>query len=85
MRYYVLNTPAGDEVARLSSRGTASYFETTTRRWIPDPLLAVEVASSADWREVEPYELPTAVADHVDENPRVRKFRVLRRGRHSRE
>ena len=84
MRYYVLSTPAGDEVVRLSS-GSAAYFETKTGRWVADPLLAVEVRYGGEWREVEPRELPPGIADEVDESPRVRKSRSLRRGRHSRK
>jgi hypothetical protein len=84
VRYYVLSTPAGDEVVRLSG-GTASYFETSTGRWVSDPLLAVEVRFGGDWRPVESHELPPGMADHVDETPRVRKSRTLRRGRHSRK
>jgi len=83
MRYYVLKTPAGDEVVRVS-RGTAMYFDPRKGRWIPDPLLALEVRLSADWREVAPHELPPAVADIVDAEAPARKAGGLRRGRHSR-
>ena len=81
MRYYVLSTPAGDEVARLS-RGSASYFETETGRWIPDPLLALEVQMDDDWREVDAHELPPGIPD-VD--PQDGRSRGPRRGRHSRK
>ncbi|WP_332664055.1 hypothetical protein [Aeromicrobium sp.] len=84
MRYYVLTTPAGAEVVRLS-RGIASYFDASTGRWIADPLLAVEVRFDGDWREVEPAELPPGIVDVADERPRTRWTRTLRRGRHSRE
>jgi hypothetical protein len=84
MRYFVLSTPGGDEVARLS-RGTAAYFEATTGRWVPDPLLAVEVRFSGDWREVESHELPPGISDVVAEKPRIPRSRALRRGRHSRK
>jgi hypothetical protein len=84
MRYFVLTTPAGDEVVRLS-RGTAAYFETKTGRWVPDPLLAVEVRYGGDWREVESGDLPPGIADVADETPRVRRSRARRNGRHSRK
>jgi hypothetical protein len=84
VRYYVLNTPEGDEVARLSRRGSASYFESTSQRWIPDPLLAVEVKSGGEWRHVEAHELPPSIADVTVDEPRPRRFRLIRRGRHSR-
>jgi hypothetical protein len=85
MRYYTLNTPGSTEVARLSRGGNAFYFDATTRRWIPDPLLAVELRHGNDWRVIEPHDLPPGVADVVVETPRARKFRVRRRGRHSRK
>jgi hypothetical protein len=84
MRYYVLNSPAGVEIARLSG-GNAAYFETTTGRWVPDPLLAVEVRVGDDWRQVEAHELPRGVADDVGEDPRGRRSRSPHRGRHSRK
>ncbi len=83
MRYYVLTTPGDDEIVRLN-HGTASYFDAATGRWIPDPLLAVEVRSSGDWRQVDPDQLPPGIADDVEAQPRGRKSRALRRGRHSR-
>jgi hypothetical protein len=85
MRYYVLNTPDNEELARLSRGGNASYFDTTASRWIPDPLLAVELRHGSDWRRVEPHELPPGIPDVIEETPRVRRFRVRRRGRHSRK
>lgn len=84
IRYYALTTPAGVEVVRLS-RGIAAYFETKTGRWIADPLLAVEVRFGGDWRQVEPHELPPGITEDADKTPRIRKSRVLRRGRHSRK
>lgn len=83
MRYYVLNTPVGEEVVRLS-HGTASYFDATKGRWIPDPLLAVEVRASGDWREVDPTELPPGIVVDSERTPRSRRSRPGRRGRHSR-
>lgn len=84
MRYFVLTTPGGAEVVRLSG-GTAAYFETTTRRWVSDPLLALEVRVGGEWREVESHELPPGVVDVANETPRGRKSRAVRRGRHSRK
>ncbi|KQV74491.1 hypothetical protein ASC61_05450 [Aeromicrobium sp. Root344] len=84
MRYYVLSTPAGDEVVRLSG-GSAAYFETSTGRWVPDPLLAAEVRFGGEWRQVESHELPPGVAPVNEEQPRLRKSRSLRRGRHTRK
>ncbi|MEV7398253.1 hypothetical protein [Aeromicrobium sp. NPDC092404] len=81
MRYYVLSTPAGDEVVRLS-RGTAAYFESATGRWIPDPLLAVEVRFGGEWRQVDSGELPPEVTEIADAEPRIRRSRSSsRRGR----
>jgi hypothetical protein len=84
VRYYVLTTSTGDEVVRLSG-GTAAYFDTATGRWVSDPLLAVEVRSSGDWRQVEPRDLPPGIADDDAEAPSNRKARRLRRGRHARK
>ena len=85
MRYYILNTPGAEELARLSRGGNASYFDDSTNRWVPDPLLAVELRHGSDWRVVSPDDLPPGVADDVEERPRPRRFRVRRRGRHSRK
>ncbi|KAA1395998.1 hypothetical protein [Aeromicrobium ginsengisoli] len=84
MRYYVLSTPAGDEVVRLSG-GAAAYFETDSGRWIPDPLLAAEVLFGGDWRQLEDHELPPGVPGSTTQSPRPRKSRFLRRGRHTRK
>ncbi len=83
MRYYVLNTSADQEVVRLS-HGLAAYFDAATGRWIPDPLLAVEVRSSGDWRRVDADELPPGIVGDAEDSSRGRKSRALRRGRHSR-
>jgi len=83
MRYYVLNSPSGEEVVRLS-HGLAAYFDPSTGRWIPDPLLAVEVRSSGDWRQVDTDELPPGIIGDSEMRPEGRKSRALRRGRHSR-
>jgi hypothetical protein len=81
MRYYLLRSPAGEEVVRIIN-GSATYFDMPTGRWIPDPLLALEVRVSGDWREVAPHELPPALA-HLAEG--AAPSRKSRRGRHSRK
>ena len=80
MRYYVLTTPAGREVVRVN-KGSAMYYDESDGRWIPDPLLAVEVRISGDWREVAPHELPPPLAHAAEAEVPSRRFR---RGRHSR-
>ena len=84
MRYYILSTPAGDEVVRLSG-GAAAYFENKSGRWIPDPLLAAEVLFGGDWRQLEADELPPGIPGSTTQRPAVRKSRFLRRGRHARK
>jgi hypothetical protein len=86
MRYFILRTPGQpDEVARWQRRGAASYFEPQSRRWIMDPLLAVEIFAGDDWRPIEVADLPPGLPD-VDVEPVDRGSpgsRSLRRGRHS--
>jgi hypothetical protein len=84
MRYYVLSTPSGDELARLYG-GAAAYFETTSGRWITDPLLATEVLFGGAGRELEPHELPPGITESTPQPPPARKSRWFRRGRHSRK
>jgi hypothetical protein len=83
MRYFVLNLPGRDEVVRLS-RGVASYLDTATGRWIPDPLLAVEVHATSDWREISATELPPGVAEVTEDGPGRHRTRTSRRGRRAR-
>ncbi len=84
MRYYVLRAPGGEEVVRVS-QGTSMYFDAKTGRWVPDPLLALEVRMSTDWREVASHELPLGLAHGGDGTTRTRRFGAIRRGRHSRK
>ncbi len=85
MRYYVMTSPGGSEEVVRISEGTPMYFDAKTRRWVPDPLLALEVRMSNDWREVASHELPLGLAHAGEGVTRTRKFGTLRRGRHSRK
>jgi hypothetical protein len=64
MQYFILTTPGQpDEVARCPRRSAASYYEPESQKWIPDPLLAVEILAGDDWRPVDVSELPPGLPD----------------------
>ena len=64
MRYFILTTPGQpDEVARWQRRSSASYFEPESQKWIPDPLLAVEIFAGDDWRPIDVADLPPGLPD----------------------
>ena len=73
MRYYVLSTPGRpDEVARMRRRSAASYYDPASQKWIPDPLLAVEILTSDEWRQVEFADLPAGLSEVEPSAPRSR-------------
>lgn len=81
-RYFVLRTAGHEpEIARISSRGSSSYFDPDTQSWINDPLLGSEIKLTEDWTPAAANDLPDAVrtSDAVDPSPPPSPSRSLGR------
>ena len=64
MQYYILSTPGqADELARWRRRSVAAYYDPTSQRWVPDPLLAVEILAGEDWKPIDVSDLPPGLPD----------------------
>jgi hypothetical protein len=76
-RYFVLSsTDHESEIARISSRGSSSYYEPETGSWVNDPLLGAEIRLNRDWRLATPDDLPDGIvvsSDEQDEPPPRRR------------
>ncbi|NRQ50947.1 hypothetical protein [Aeromicrobium stalagmiti] len=85
MTYFVLDTPGQPgELARVSLRGVAAFYEPVTDSWINDPLLAPEILAADVWRPARVDELPPGIVVDDPAAPEAkpsRRRRTRKRGR----
>lgn len=69
-RYFVLRSAGHEpEIAKISSRGSSSYFDPESESWINDPLLGSEIKLTDEWAPAAANDLPEAVRSTESAEP----------------